>query len=154
MIILYIEDLIKEINILNWYRGEAAKRVDVNADIVQSDTDQQDALLYHIRNAVTDILLFANANRVKFTCEHRDDALKFDLSPIREGREHIIDILKGAIRQYIVYEVRRLWMMTVRPEWADASIREELRRNIKDAMSAVTAGGNRVRRRPTDLAGI
>lgn len=154
MIILYIEDLLKEINILNWYRGEAAKRVDVNADIVQSDTDQQDALSYHIRNAVTDILLFANMNRVKFTCEHRDDALIFELSPIREGREHIIDILKGAIRQYIVYEVRRLWMMTVRPEWADASIREELRRNIKDAMSAVTAGGNRVRRRPTDLAGI
>lgn len=152
--IIYIEDLLREINLLNWYRGEAAKRVDENADFVQSDTDQQDALLYHIRNAVTDILLFANANRVKFTCQHREDALVFDLSPLRVGREHLLEILKEAVRQYIVYEVRRLWMMTVRPEWADASIREELRRNIRDAMSAVTAGGNRVRRRPTDLAGI
>lgn len=152
--IIYIEDLLKEINLLNWYRGEAAKRVDENADFVQSDTDQQDALLNHIRNAVTDILLFPNANRVKFTCQHREDALVFDLSPLRVGREHLLEILKEAIRQYIVYEVRRLWMMTVRPEWADASIREELRRNIRDAMSAVTAGGNRVRRRPTDLAGI
>ncbi len=152
--IIYIEDLLREINLLNWYRGEAAKRVDENADFVQSDTDQQDALLNHIRNAVTDILLFPNANRVKFTCQHREDALVFDLSPLRVGREHLLEILKEAVRQYIVYEVRRLWMMTVRPEWADASIREELRRNIRDAMSAVTAGGNRVRRRPTDLAGI
>lgn len=152
--IIYIEDLLREINLLNWYRGEAAKRVDENADFVQSDTDQQDALLDHIRNAVTDILLFPNANRVKFTCQHREDALVFELAPLRVGREHLLEILKEAIRQYIVYEVRRLWMMTVRPEWADASIREELRRNIRDAISAVTAGGNRVRRRPTDLAGI
>lgn len=152
--IIYIEDLLREINLLNWYRGEAAKRVDENADFVQSDIDQQDVLLNHIRNAVTDILLFPNANRVKFTCQHREDALVFDLSPLRVGREHLLEILKEAVRQYIVYEVRRLWMKTVRPEWADASIREELRRNIRDAMSAVTAGGNRVRRRPTDLAGI
>lgn len=152
--ILYIEDLLRKINILNWYRGEAAKRVDVNADLVQSDSDQQDALLEHIRCVVTDILLLANVNRVKFTCEHSDDALHFYIEPLREGREYLLDVLKEAIRQYIIYEVRRLWMMLVRPEWADVSLREELTQNIKNAMNAVTAGGNRVRRRATDLAGI
>lgn len=151
---LYIEDLLREINILNWYRGEAAKRVDISADLVQSGSDQQDALKSHIRSAVTDILLFANSNRVKFTCEVADDALNFSLEPLRAGREYMKDILREAIRQYIIYEVRRLWMMMMRPEWADASLREELRQNIKSAMSAVTAGGERIRRRPTDLAGI
>jgi len=151
---LYIEDILREINVLNWYRGEAAKRVDANADFVQSGSDQQDALLSYIRSVVTDVLLLANANRVKFTCEVTDDELLFGLSPLRAGREHLLDVLKEAIRQYIIYEVRWLWMMTVRPEWADASLREEMKRNLRDAMNAVTAGGERIRRRPTDLAGI
>lgn len=149
--ILFVKDLQREINILNWYKGEAEKRRDGNAVVIQSDADTQDAMLYHIRCAVTDILRFVNSNRVRFTCKYEDDCLSFELSPLREGREYILDILKESIRQYIVYEVRRLWMMLVRPEWADASLRESLRQNIKDAISAVTSGGNRVRRRATTM---
>lgn len=145
--ILYKEDILREVNILNWYKGEAAKNGDADAVFVQSDADTQDALLYHMRNAVTDVLLFANANRVKFVCEQKDDYLRFSLSPLREGREHLLDILKEAIRQYIVYEIRRLWMMDVKPGWADSSLRESLRENIRLAMNDVTAMGQKVRRR-------
>ena len=145
--ILYIEDILKEVNILNWYKGEQAKAGDSAAVFMQSDADAQDALLYHLRNAVTDVLQFANANRVKFTCEHKDDALMFSLSPLREGREYLLDILKEAIRQYLVYEVRRLWLTNVKPELADSSLRESLRENIRKAMNDVTAMGEKVRRR-------
>lgn len=148
--ILYIEDLLREINILNWYRGEAEKNKEPDAVFVQSNQDTQDALLYHLRNAVNDILLFANPNRVKFTCDYEDDALKFSISPVRDGREYLLDILKESIRQYLVFEVRRLWMMTVRPEWADDSLREPLRANILEAMNNSTSG-NKVRRRATTM---
>lgn len=151
--ILYIEDLLREINILNFYKGEAAKRGDMNADVVQSDAGQQDVMGYFIRKVVTDILIFLNNGSVAFTCENKDDQLRFTLNPIREDRPHMKDVLKEAIRQYIVFEVRRLWMMTVRPEWADHSIREELRWDIKTAFSAV-AKYEKVRRRATNLAGI
>lgn len=148
--IIFIEDLLREINILNWYRGEAAKRTDVNADLVQSDSDQQDALLYHLRNAVNDVLMFANPNRVKFICDYEDDRLVFSISPVREGREYMLDILKETIRQYLVFEVRRLWMMNIRPEWADDSLRASLRANILEAMNNSTSG-NKVRRRATTM---
>lgn len=151
--ILYIEDILKEINILNWYRGEAAKRKDQDAVMVQSGDDEQDALLYHIRTAVTDVLSLANPNKVKFECKYENDLLHFSLSPLRPGREYLLNILKEAIRQYIVYEVRRLWMTNVRPEWADSSLRYDLSYNIEKAMGRVTMQ-NRVRRRATDLAGI
>lgn len=147
--ILYIEDILKEVNILNWYKGEPAKDADASAVFVQSDADAQDALLYHLRDAVTDVLQFANANRVRFTCERKDDTLRFLLSPLREGREYLLDTLKEAIRQYLVYEVRRLWLMNVKPEMADASLRESLRENIRQAMNDVTAMGEKVRRRYT-----
>lgn len=149
--ILYIEDLLREINILNWYKGEAVKRNDENADKIQTNCDTQDALMYHMRDAVTDVLSFANLNWMKFTCEHKDDSLIFSLSPLREGREYLLELLKNCIRQYLVYEVRRLWMMNMRPEWADATMRESLRQNIKDAMTACTKPTERVRRRYAPL---
>lgn len=144
---LYIEDLIREVDILNWYKGEALKRGDVDAAMVQSANEQQDALLYHLRQAVIDVLNFANANRVKFTCEYRDDCLRFSLSPLREGREYLLSLLKENIRQYLVYEVRRLWMTEVAPKWADSSLRESLRENIRQVMNDATSMGVKVRRR-------
>lgn len=151
--ILYVEDLLREINIKNWYSGEALKRKEPDAVAVQSGADEQDAMMQHIRTAVNTVLLLANPNKIKFVCKYEDDKLSFSLSPIRVGREYLLDVLREAIRQFIVYEVRRLWMMLVRPEWADSSLRGELLRNISTAMGNV-ANDRRVRRRATDLAGI
>ena len=148
--IIYIEDLFREINILNWYKGEAEHN-DPGATAAETNADTQDALMYHLRDAVTDVLSLANPNNLKFTCDYSDDQLKFSLSPIREGREYLLDLLRNCIRQYLVYEIRRLWMMNVRPEWADASKRESLIKNILDAMSASTSIGNRVRRRAATM---
>ena len=145
--ILYIEDLLADINVMNWYRGEAEKRNDVNADLVQSDITNQDVILEFVKTAVNDVLLMANPNRVKFLCEYKDDALAFSLSPLRDGREHLMGVLKEAIRIYIITEVRRLWMMTMKPEWADDTLRGELKVRIMDAMNAVTDRGEIVRRR-------
>lgn len=149
--IIYIEDLLREINILNWYKGEAVKHNDPGATAAETNADTQDALMYHLRDAVTDVLSLANPNNLKFTCDYSDDQLKFSLSPIREGREYLLGLLRNCIRQYLVYEIRRLWMMNVRPEWADASKRESLIKNILDAMSASTSIGNRVRRRAATM---
>lgn len=148
---LYIEDIKREVDILNWYKGEAKKHGDIEAVVVQTDADTHDVFSYHLRSAVTDVLTFANANRVKFTCEYKDDKLAFSISPLREGREYLLELLKEAIRQYLVYEVRRLWMMEVREEWADTSLRESLRGNIRQVINDVTSMGEKVRRRYTWL---
>jgi hypothetical protein len=149
--IIYIEDLFREINILNWYKGEAAKNGIPDATAAETNADTQDALMYHLRDAVTDMLSLANLNWMKFTCEYKDDSLIFSLSPLREGREYLLELLKNCIRQYLVYEIRRLWMMNVRPDWADATKRESLRQNITDSMTACTKPTERVRRRYAPL---
>lgn len=145
--IIYIEDILREVDILNWYRGEAAKQKEPEAVVTQSNSETQDAMLYHLRQAVVEVLNLANANRVKFTCENKDDALVFSLSPLRAGREYCLSILKECIRLFLVAEVRRLWMMNIRPEWADATMRESLLANIRKVMNDATAMGEKVRRR-------
>lgn len=147
--ILSIEDILREANILDWYKGEARKHGDGDAVFVQSNSGTDDAMMYHLRTAVTDVLKLSNANRVKFTCEYKDDMLTFSISPLREGREYLLELLKETIRQYLVYEVRRLWMMNIRPEWADSSLRESLREDIRQVMNDVTSMGEKVRRRYT-----
>lgn len=150
--IVYIEELLREVNILNWYRGEAAKNGgDMSAEIVQSDIDEQDAMMGYIKGAVNTVLLLANSNRVEFRCERKDDALHFSIAPVREGKEYLLEVLKEAIRLFLVAEVRLMWMLNIRKEWADATMRDMLIMNIKEAMSAVTSMGNKIRRRATTM---
>lgn len=150
--IVYIEELLRDVNILNWYRGEAAKNGgDMSAEIVQSDIDEQDAMMGYIKGAVNTVLLLANSNRVEFRCERKDDALHFSIAPVREGKEYLLEVLKEAIRLFLVAEVRLMWMLNIRKEWADATMRDMLIMNIKEAMSAVTSMGNKIRRRATTM---
>lgn len=150
--IVYIEELLRDVNILNWYRGEAAKNGgDMSAEIVQSDIDEQEAMMGYIKGAVNTVLLLANSNRVEFRCERKDDALHFSIAPVREEKEYLLEVLKEAIRLFLVAEVRLMWMLNIRKEWADATMRDMLIMNIKEAMSAVTSMGNKIRRRPTTM---
>ena len=150
--IVYIEELLREVNILNWYRGEAAKNGgDMSADVVQSDIDEQEAMMGYIKGAVNTVLLLANSNRVEFRCERKDDALHFSIAPVREGKEYLLEVLKEAIRLFLVAEVRLMWMLNIRKEWADATMRDMLIMNIREAMSAVTSMGNKIRRRATTM---
>lgn len=150
--IVYIEELLRDVNILNWYRGEAAKNGgDMSAEIVQSDIDEQEAMMGYIKGAVNTVLLLANSNRVEFRCERKDDALHFSIAPVRVGKEYLLEVLKEAIRLFLVAEVRLMWMLNIRKEWADATMRDMLIMNIKEAMSAVTSMGNKIRRRATTM---
>ena len=118
---------------------------------VMATPDDEAVVLDHLRTAVDDVLMLANMNRVVLACDYDAVELVFSISPIRRGKEHLLDLLTSTIRQNMANEVVRLWMMTVRPEWADASMRESLRQNIKDVMCACTSMGNKVRRRATTM---
>lgn len=150
---LYIEDILREVDILNHYRGEAAKRKDADAVVMQSAQEQHDALMYHLRTAVTDVRMLANPRVYSLDADISNEKIVFDLSPLRENAEHIVSLLKEGVRQYLVYEIRRLWLSLVRPDWADNSMRMVLLQQIQELMRAAVKA-QRVRRRCTDLAGI
>lgn len=150
---LYNEDIFREVDILNYYKGEALKRKDADAVSIETAKEQQDAFIYHLRAAVNDVLLLANPRITTFTAENTEDKLIFSLSPVRENTEHLQPIIKESIRQYLVYEVRRLWMRNVRPDFADDSMRAILLSNIATPLRS-TVKAAKVRRRSTNLAGI
>lgn len=150
---LYNEDILREVDILNYYKGEAMKRKDADAVSIETAKEQQDALLYHLRAAVNDVLLLANPRITTFTAENTEDKLVFSLSPVRDNTEHLQPVIKESIRQYLIYEVRRLWMRNVRPDLADDSMRTILLSNIATPLRS-TVKAERVRRRATNLAGI
>ena len=150
---LYNEDILREVDILNYYKGEALKRKDADAVSIETAKEQYDALTKHLRAVVNDVLLLANPRITTFTAEDTEDKIIFSLSPVRENTEHLQPIIKESIRQYLVYEVRRLWMRNVRPDFADDSMRAILLSNIATPLRS-TVKAAKVRRRSTNLAGI
>lgn len=147
MMRVYVEDIFKEVDILNWYKTQALKRGEPEAVLAQTTKETRDAVIYHMRTAVMELLTMANNNRVRFTCEYKDEAMNFDISPIREGREYLIPQMKETVRLFLVEEIRRLWMMNINPQWAEETMRERLKANVMQMMNDVTAQREKIRRR-------
>ncbi len=153
MIFFTTDELRQEIDLLNWYRGEAAKRGDVNADVAQSSVDDNRVMGIFLRDAAEDILIWANVNDARLTLNVTDEGLSFDLQPLDSEKEYLIPVLRAAMRKYIVTYVRFRWLLTVKPEWTDGISLERFRYDIERLVRSVLKYG-RVRRRSTNLAGI
>lgn len=153
MIFFTTDELQLEIDLLNWYRGEAAKRGYVDADVVQSSADDSRVMNVFVRDAAEDILIWANVNDAKLMLDLTDEGVLFTLEKVRADREYLVPVLRAAMRKYIVAYVRFRWMATVKPEWTDGVELDRFRYDIERLIKGVKDYG-RIRRRSTNLAGI
>ena len=153
MIFFTTDELRLEIDLLNYYKGEAAKRGDMDADVVQSSADDTRVMNIFIRDAAEDILIWANVNDARLTLDITDEGILFGLTPVRADKEYLVPVLKAAIRKYIVAYVRFRWLATVKPEWAVGIELDRFRYDIERFIKSIRDYGT-VRRRATNLAGI
>ena len=147
MMTIGIDELLREIDVLNWYRGEALKRGEETAVMVQTAREQQTAMMYHMETARTMMMARVNTQRVRMTCDVDGEEMTFTLTPIRRGKEYLLEMIRGMIKQYLVAETRRLWMMNINPQWADATMRETMEMNLTEMIALATDAGPKVRRR-------
>lgn len=153
MIYFTTDELRLEIDLLNWYRGEAAKRNDLDADVAQSSVDDNRVMGVFLRDAAEDILIWGNVNDARLTLSVTDESLSFDLHPLDREKEYLIPVLRAAMRKYIVAYVRFRWLLTVKPEWTDGTGLDRYRFDIERLIKSVLKY-EKVRRRATNLAGI
>ena len=79
----------------------------------------------------------------------------FEFETLQEPRAHLLPILKQAMTEYIVNEMRLQWLLLRQPQMAQSCI--SLRNTLYDNAQMVFAkfyNSTRTRRRATDLAGI
>lgn len=148
-------ELQQQIDLRNFYMGESAKRKEIDADTIQSSKDDKELLLMFATQAANE-LVTAVALRFPYVAwEAADGYLTFTFECADNSREHLLPMLKQAITDYLVNEIRMHWLLLRQPQMAQAniSLKSTLYSNVQH-LFAKFYNRNKVRRRPTDLAGI
>lgn len=154
-IILDRETIEQQVHLRNYYMGEAAKRTDINADTIESSTDERELLEMFLTTACNELvssiaLRFASAS---YNIEHNYISITFTTH--NNSRQALLPQLRQAITDYLVNEITLQWLLLRRPQMASSyiSLRTTLYNNVQQQF-AKFSNLKKVRRRATDLAGI
>lgn len=152
-ILIKREELQQEVDLKTYYMGEAIKRKDIDADTIQSSTDEEELFGMFLQKAVSEL---AASVAMRF------DTVKFDvtdnyvsISFTHIGNTEVTSILRQRIKDYLVNEIIYSWL-NLRQTASTAEyyqIHNIGLSKVKDIF-AIFYNKNKVRRRSTNLAGI
>lgn len=149
------EILYQQIHLRNYYMGESAKRADINADTIQSSDDEKELFGMLLESAcntlVSSIALRFESASYKITPEY----VGITFTTENNSRQGLLPQLRQAIADYLVNEIALQWLLLRSPQMANSyiSLRNTLYNNVQQQF-AKFSNLKKVRRRPTDLAGI
>lgn len=154
-ILIRRNELQQQIDLRNYYMGESAKRKDPDADTIQSSKDDEELLLMFANKAANELV---TAVALRFpSIEHKieDEYISFTFESPCCDRGHLVPMLRQSIMEYLVNEIILQWMLLRQPQMAqiNISLHSSLYSNVQQ-LFAKFYNRTRVRRRPTDLAGI
>ena len=149
------EELRQQIDLKNFYMGESAKRNDLNADTMQSCKDDDKLMLMITQKACNELITAVAVRFPEITCQADMTNITFGFETAAAPSSHLIAMLKQGIKDFLANEVCMHWLLTVRPEMAQTniSLRSSLYNNVQLTLAKIY-NKQRIRRRPTDLAGI
>jgi hypothetical protein len=135
--------------------GESAKRNNINADTIESSDDEKELFGMLLESACNELvssvaLRFETASH-KITPEY----ISITFTTDNNARQGVLPLLRQAIVDYLVNEITLQWLLLRSPQMANSyiSLRTTLYNNVQQQF-AKFSNLRKVRRRPTDLAGI
>lgn len=135
--------------------GESAKRNNINADTIESSDDEKELFGMLLESACNELvssvaLRFETASH-KITPEY----ISITFTTDNNARKGVLPQLRQAIVDYLVNEITLQWLLLRSPQMANSyiSLRTTLYNNVQQQF-AKFSNLRKVRRRPTDLAGI
>ncbi len=154
-IIIECTSLLHDVHLKNHYMGEAAKRQNIDADIIQSSPDDEELLLSFARRACNSIAASLAMRFPKIEYEINESYISFTFENEKPDSEHLIPLLTQALSDYLVNETTLHWLLLRQPAMAQncISLRMSLYYCLQD-MFAKFYNSKKIRRRATNLAGI
>lgn len=145
----------QQVNLRNHYMGEAIKRNDLNADILQSNAEDEDLFLMFLREACNELLSTVALRFESVTYEIGSEYIQITFESSELLRPHLMTLLKQSIIDYLVNELVLQWLLLRRPDAASSyiSLRSALFQNVQQQLAKL-CNTKKIRRRSTDLAGI
>ena len=154
-ILIEKEPLYQQIPLRNYYMGESAKRNNINADTIESSDDERELFAMLLDSAcnelVSSVALRFETASYKITPEY----IGITFTTENNSRQGLLPQLRQAIVDYLVNGITLQWLLLRSPQMANSyiSMRTTLYNNVQQQF-AKFSNLKKVRRRPTDLAGI
>ena len=154
-IIIDKEHLLYQVNLKNHYMGESLKRVDINADTMQSDTDDNELFDIFIEEACNAIASSVALRFKGMRYENDGRYIAFTFITSGEPMSNILPMLKQSINDYLVNELILQWLLLRYPQMSQSyiSLRPALMSNVQQQFAKLS-NTRKTRRRATDLGGI
>ena len=147
--------LYQQIHLRNYYMGESAKRNNINADTIESSDDEKELFGMLLESACNELvssvaLRFETASH-KITPEY----ISITFTTENNARQGVLPLQRQDTIDYLVNEITLQWLLLRSPQMANSyiSLRTTLYNNVQQQF-AKFSNLRKVRRRPTDLAGI
>ncbi len=154
-ILIKRSELQQQVDLKNFYLGEAAKRKDADADTLQSSTDDKELFVMFLRRALNE-LTASVALRFSFIKYHiTEEFIEITFETADTPPPHLIPLLKQGITDYLANDLALQWLQLRNPIAAQPYfvLRNGLYENVQQ-LFAKFFNRNKIRRRATDLAGI
>ncbi len=154
-ILIKKNELQQQINLKNFYMGEAAKRKDADADTLQSSNDDNELFVMFLKRALNELISAVALRFSSITYNIDNEFIEISFETGGKSRKHLLPMLKQAITDYLVNELLMHWLQLRQPIMAQAYIamRAILHQNVQQ-LFAKFYNNTPTRRRATDLAGI
>lgn len=154
-ILISWNELQQQIDLKNFYMGESAKRKDIDADTIQSCSDDKELLRIFAQSACNQLITAVAVRFPTIICNVKEEYIELVYETENVTSSHILPMLKQAITDYIVNEVIMQWLLLRQPSMAQTyiSLRSSLYNNVQFLFAKIY-NTKKTRRRATDLAGI
>lgn len=153
-ILIEKNELTHRVDLLTHYHAQGEKRKDLNADIGETSFDDEELLDTFLLKAVNELVSHQSARLEDISYRIGDDYLEISFTATAENSARMLPLLKQAIVDYLVNELMTQWLLIRYPAWSQPYIamKSELQRSVKDLFASFC--NKKIRRRPTNLAGI
>ncbi|MBO7231241.1 MAG: hypothetical protein J6V20_07540 [Bacteroidaceae bacterium] len=154
-IIIKRNGLQQQIDLRNYYMGEAAKRKDLDAVTIQSGKDDEELLYMFIEKACNELVTAVALRFPYISAVVGKEDIEIAFETDHDYPSHLLPLLQQAIGDSLVNETITQWLLLRRPEMAQSyiSLRASLYNNVQHLFAKIY-NSRKIRRRPTDLAGI
>ena len=135
--------------------GDAAKRKDIDAATIQSSKEDEELLYMQVEKACNELITAVALRFPYITTKAGEENVEITFETVCDFPNHLLPLLQQAVTDYLVNETVTQWLLLRRPEMAQSRIllRTSLYNNVQNLFAKIY-NRQKIRRRPTDLAGI
>jgi hypothetical protein len=153
-ILIKKEELMHQVELRTHYHAEGEKRKDLNADIGETSSDDEELLETFLNSAINELIAAVAGRFEGISCNISSGYIEISFIGSDDTRSNIMPILKQAITDYLINELMTQWTLIRYPAWSQTyvAMRNDFFARVKELFAAFC--NRKIRRRSTNLAGI